>query len=66
MTLRSYSPEKILLQHCHGRNDPWFPSGMKSMQLHIGANHRSREFCISSGTRTTTTDILCYVVNLLW
>lgn len=39
---------------------------MKSMQLHIGANHRSREFCISSGTRTTTTDILCYVVNLLW
>jgi hypothetical protein len=60
------SPEQILLQHSHSRNDSRFSTRAQTMQLHVRADHGSCEFGIGSRACTAATNVLRYVVDLPW
>lgn len=58
------TPEQILLQHSHSRNDPWFPARAQPMKLHIRADHSGCKLGVGSRARAAAADILCYIMDL--
>lgn len=61
---RSHSLIQILLQHRHRRNDLWLSTGRQTVQLDVARDHVGHKLGVSSGTRSTASNVVGDVVDL--